>query len=391
MTNLTTIFDRNIEAYYAGQGLIVNQGGQGSSKTYSILQLLYLILKYSVDPLIASMCSYALPHLKIGIIRDLYKIMVQFGQDPDAIHNRTDHFFKIGNSTLEYFGIRDNYSKVHGPRRDLLFINEANNKVTYDDFDNLNQRTHITTFLDYNPRAEFWLHDDVLPHFDHTLIKSTFLDNPWLPQAELNKILWKKDKPQFANWWKVYGEGEIGVLEGQIFVNWDYGEFDTTLPYGFGLDFGFHPDPDAMVKEAIDEKRKIIYLDEVMYQSGQSTDDLNTAVLERIENIKDLIVAESANPRTIADLKAKTGKIKTMPLNVQPVKKDGTVSEWLKKLQDYQIIITKGSYNLAKELNNYVWSDEKAGIPVDAWNHLIDGARYYYMYQKQKINTNVWA
>ncbi|MBA7486861.1 hypothetical protein ES707_22423 [subsurface metagenome] len=391
MTNLTKIFDRNTEAYYSGQGLIVNQGGQGSSKTYSILQLLYLILKYSVDPLVASMCSYALPHLKIGIIRDLYKIMVQFGQDPDAIHNRSDHFFKIGNCTLEYFGIRDNYSKVHGPRRDLLFINEVNNKITYDDFDNLNQRTHLCTWIDYNPRAEFWLHNDVLPHFDYTLIKSTFWDNPWLPQAELNKILFKKDKPQFANWWRVYGEGETGILEGQIFVNWDYGEFDTTLPYSFGLDFGFHPDPDAMVKSAIDEKRKILYWDEVMYQSGQSTDDLNTAVLARIHDRKDLIVADSANPRTIEDLKSKTGKVKTMPLNVQPVKKVGTVSEWLKKLQDYQIIITKGSYNLAKELSNYVWSDEKAGIPVDAWNHLIDAARYSFMYQKQKINTNVWA
>lgn len=371
--------------------MIVNQGGQGSSKTFSILQLLYLTLKYSQRPLIASVCSYALPHLKIGVIRDLYKIMTLFGQDPDAIHNRSDHFFKIGNSTLEYFGIRDNYSKVHGPRRDILFINECNNKVTYDDFDNLNQRTHSCTFLDYNPRAEFWLHDLVLPHFKHKLIKSTYLDNPWIPDSELNKILWKKDKPQFENWWRVYGEGEIGILEGQIFVNWDYGEFDTTLPYGYGLDFGFHPDPDAMIKTAIDEKRKIIYLDEKMYQSGQSTDDLNTAVLARIHNYKDLIIAESANPRTIADLKAKTGKVKTMPLNIQPVKKDGTVSEWLKKLQDYKLIITEDSHNLGKELQNYVWADDKAGIPIDAWNHCIDSFRYYFMYQKQKVNTNVWA
>jgi len=391
VTNLTKIFDRNAEAYFEGSSLIVNQGGQGSSKTFSILQLIYLILKHSTRPLIASVCSYALPHLKIGVIRDFYKILTAFGQDPDAIHNRSDHFFKIGNSIFEYFGIRDNYSKVHGPRRDILYMNEINNKVTYDDFDNLNQRTHGATFVDYNPRAEFWLQEMVLPNFNHTFIKSTFRDNPWIPNSELNKILWKKDKPQFKNWWKVYGEGETGILEGQVFENWDYGEFDTFLPFGYGMDFGFHPDPDAMVKTAIDEKRKIIYCQEVMYKAGQSTDELHKAVLSRVESIKNLIVAESATPRTIADLKTRKSKVTQLALNIHPVKKDGTVAEWLKKMVDYTIIITEDSHNLAKELSNYVWSDEKAGIPIDAWNHLIDAFRYYFMFQKQKVNDNVWA
>lgn len=396
MTNLTRIFDRNAEAYFSGSPLIVNQGGQGSSKTFSILQLIYLILKHSAHPLIASVCSYALPHLKIGIVRDLYKIIASFGQNPDSIHNRSDHFFKFSNgSVLEYFGIRDNYSKVHGPRRDILYMNEINNKTVYDDFDNLNQRTHLCTFVDYNPKAEFWLQELVLPHFKHTFIKSTFRDNPWIPDAELNKILWKKDKDHFKNWWKVYGEGETGILEGQVFENWDYlpeGEsFPTYLPFGYGMDFGFHPDPDAMVKTAIDEKRKIIYCQEVMYKAGQSTDALHKAVLARIDSIQNLIVAESATPRTIEDLKTRKSKITQLALNIRPVKKDGTVAEWLKKMVEYKIIITRDSHNLAKELSNYVWSDEKAGIPVDTFNHLIDGFRYYFMYQKQKIDTNVWA
>ena len=402
--NLTKVFDKNAAAYFEGENLIIDQGGQGSSKTFSILQLLCLILYNSKKPLIASICSYALPHLKIGIVRDLYKILTLFGIDPDSIHNRTDHFFKIGKSTLEYFGIRDNYSKVHGPRRDLLFINEANNKVTYDDFDNLNQRTHICTWIDYNPRSEFWLHEFVLQYFRHKLIKSTFRDNPWIPDSELQKILWKKDKPQFKNWWTVYGEGETGSLEGQIFTNWTFwdpliyggvsmwdNEGAGHLPHGFGLDFGFHPDPDAMIKTAIDEKRKKIYLDEVMYKAGQSTNNLKAACLARVDNIKDLIIAESATPRTIEDLRQNGGTVKTMGLNIKPVKKDGTLAEWLKKLQDYELIITEDSYNLAKELNNYVWTDEKAGIPVDEFNHLIDAFRYYFMYQKQKVNTNVWA
>ena len=388
---LTDVFDRNLGAFQDGEALIINQGGQGSSKTYSILQLIYIILKYSKKPLIASVCSYALPHLKIGVIRDLYRILAAFGENPIAIHNRTDHFFTIGNSTLEYFGIRDNPDKVTGPRRDLLFINECNNKVTYNDFDQLNQRTHRCTFLDFNPRSEFWVHDTVIPSFKHRLIKSTFRDNPWIPDSELNKILWKAGKPEFANWWRVYGEGEIGILEGQIFLNWGYGEFDTTLPYGYGLDFGYHPDPDAFIKVAIDGKRKLIYLDEQFYKTNQSTNELNKTILSYINKSDDLIVAESANPRTITDLKKKDGSIKSMPLNIRAVKKDGTVSEWLKSLQDYKLIVTEDSYNLVKELNNYVWSDQKAGIPIDAFNHLIDAFRYYFMFQKQKVNDNVWA
>jgi len=381
---LTNVFDRNLGAYQDGASLVIDQGGQGSSKTFSILQAIYLILKYSKTPMIASVCSYAMPHLKIGAIRDLYQVLTSFGENPGALHNRTDHFFTIGNSTLEYFGIRDNYAKVHGPRRDILYINEANNRVTYDDFDNLYQRTHRCAFLDFNPRSEFWIHDQVMPEFKHTFIQSTFRDNPWLPDAELNKILWKKDKPQFKNWWRVYGEGEVGVLEGQVFQSWEYGDFDTTLPYGYGLDFGYHPDPDAMIKVAIDEKRKLIYLDEKFYSTGQSTGDLKRSVLTAISSLNDLIVADCADPRMIADLKANGGRVGSLPINIKPVKKDGTVSEWLKSLQDYSLVITEGSHNLAKELSNYVWSDSKAGIPIDAFNHLIDAFRYYVMYQKQK-------
>lgn len=387
MPNLTDIYFKNADSFDDGARLIINEGGQGSSKTFSILQNIYDILRHSPKPLIASVCSYAMPHLKIGIIRNLYKILSDYGENPAAIHNRSDHYFKIGNSTLEYFGIRDNYAKVHGPRRDILFINEANNKVTYDDFDQLNQRTHRCTFLDYNPRSEFWVHERVIPSFDHVLIKSTFRDNPWLPEAELNKILWKAGKPEFANWWRVYGEGEIGILEGQVFINWQYGEFDTSLPYGYGLDFGFHPDPDAMVKVAIDEKRRTIYLDEQFYHTGQSSDDLHRAVVTGLQDRNSLIVADSADPRMITDLKRRPGESYGSTLNIKPVKKDGTVAEWLKIMQDYQFVVTEGSHNLTKELNNYVWNDEKAGIPIDSFNHLIDAMRYYFMFQKQRAGV----
>lgn len=371
---LTNVFERNIIAYDSGHDLLINQGGQGSSKTWSILELFYLFAKYDKERKIYTICSYALPHLKLGAIRDFEKILLAYNEIPEALHNKTDHYYRIGNSIIDYFGIRDNYSKVTGPRRDFLFINECNNKVIYDDFDQLNQRTHICTFLDYNPRSEFWVHDEVIPNFNHAFIKSTYLDNPYLPDSELRKILWKKDKPKFANWWKIYGEGETGQYEGLIFTDWEFGEFDDTLPYGFGLDFGFHPSPDALVKTAIDKKRKIIYASECFYETDLLVSQLSDKIGKFVTH-SNQIIADSADPRMIKNLQSK--------YNIKGVKKTGTLAEWIRLIQDYKLIITEGSHNLAKELNNYVWSDKKAGIPIDEWNHLIDGIRYVFMNRNQ--------
>jgi len=379
---LTNIFAKNAEAFSQGENLIINQGSTGSSKTWSILQLLYIILKYSPKPIIASVVSYALPHLKMGTIRDFNRILIDFGEDPDLICNKTDYIYKIGNSIMEFFGIEGNMAKVHGPRRDILFLNECNKKITYDLFDQLHTRTRKATFLDYNPTTEFWVHTKLMPNFKHAYIHSTWRDNPCLGEIERKKILAKYNKPGFENWVKVYGEGEIGILEGQIFKNWKYGEFDETLPYGYGLDFGYHPDPDAMVKVAIDEKRKKIYLDEKIYTTEQSTQELMKNIEMKIDKPDDLIVGDSAEPRMLKEI----GK----RFNAVPVKKDGTVAGWLKIMMDYEIIITENSYNLQKELSNYLWSDKKAGIPIDMYNHLIDASRYYFMFQKQKVNNNVW-
>ena len=379
---LTDIFFKNLDAFQEKENLIINQGSTGSSKTWSLLQLFYSIAKRSQESLVISVTSYALPHLKMGAIRDFDKILVEFGVNPGEICNKTENIYKIGKSIIEFFGIEGNLAKVHGPRRDFLFINEANKKITYEIFDQMHTRTRICTFLDYNPTSEFWVHTEVMPNFKHKYIHSTWRDNPYLSEIEKQKILGKYDKKGFENWVKVYGEGEIGILEGQIFTNWTFGEFDTTLPYGYGLDFGYHPDPDAMTRVAVDEKLKIIYLSECFYTTGQATSELKQAIVTAKKQTNDLVVADCSDPRMIRELKG---------LNVHPVKKDGCVSEWLKILMDYQLVITEDSYNLQKELNNYIWSDSKAGIPVDAFNHLIDSFRYYFMWTKQKISTNVWA
>jgi phage terminase large subunit len=371
---LTEVFKKTGQAYLdavSGKGprLIINQGGQGSSKTYSTCQVIYNINKKSQKRLKTTFCSYALPHLKQGVITDFDNICTSFGENIGEIKSAPSHpVYNIGNSVIDCYGVEGNLAMAHGPRRDILFINECNRKITYEVFDQLFSRSQIT-FLDFNPDQEFWLHEKVLPNFPHVLIKSNFLDNPWLTENERNNILLKKDKPGFENWWRVYGLGELGRLEGAVYENWKHGEFDNSLPYGFGLDFGFHPDPDAMIKVAIDQKRRKIYLKECFYQTGQLVAALRDNV-GKYAKPHDLIVADSSSPRLITELRQQ--------YNVRPaVKPAGSVIEGIRMVQDYELIIDNESHNLTKELSNYAWDDKKAGVPIDAFNHLLDPMRYY--------------
>jgi phage terminase large subunit len=358
----TSVFSRNIKAYKSGKTLIVNQGGTRSSKTYSIMQLLFLIALGSKKKLVISVCSYALPHLKLGSMRDLEEIIENYCIPIDSVKNISESTFHIGKSIIEFFGT-DNLGKVHGPARDILFINECN-YVKYDAFDHLAIRTKGCVFLDFNPTREFWYHTDVIGKIDYEFIQSTYKDNEFLTLAQIERIEAKKLN---ENWWRVYGLGELGRLEGAILQNWNFGDFDNTLPYGYGLDFGVK-DPDAMVKVAIDKAKKVLYWKEELYQNSLSTGQLTEAIKSRGVANK-LIIADSAATRTILDLKGQG-------LNIKPVSK-GLVNDDIKMLLDWNIIIDNDSFNLQRELNNWVWLDKKGEIPLDAENHLIDAARYY--------------
>lgn len=362
--NTTKVFSENIKAYNAGTNLIVNPGGTSSSKTYSILQLLLLIALYSPKPLVISIVSYSLPHLKLGAMRDFENILIGEGIMVDDVKNKTDLFYKIGQSVIEFFSV-DNLAKVHGPRRDILYMNECNHVKSYDIYTQLSIRTKECVFLDYNPSREFWVHTDVLPNEEHKLIRSTYLDNDYLDQNIIRQIESRKSN---ENWWKVYGLGEVGRLEGAILQNWIFGDFNTSIPYGYGLDFGV-TDPDAMVKVAVDNSNRKIYWKEELHQNRLSTRQLYDAIQSRNVGSK-LIIADSQAKRTILDLKSMGLK------NIQGVVKNPIVQD-IKTLLDYQLIIDPESYNLQRELNNWVWLDKKGEIPLDAFNHLIDAGRYY--------------
>ena len=379
---LTNVFRRNAEALInaingTGPRLIINEGGQGSSKTYSILQVIYNALS-SGPKMKTTFCSYALPHLKQGVISDFDNILTSFGEEINEIKSQPSQpVYHIGKSEINCYGVEGNIAMAHGPRRKILYINECNRKITYDVFDQLFSRSEIT-FIDYNPDQSFWMHEKVMPNIPHVIIRSNLTDNPYIPKNELDNILMKRDKPEFANWWKVYGLGMLGKLEGAIYTNWEYGLFDDSLPYSYGEDFGFNPDPDTLIKVAIDRKKKIIYAKECFYTNFQGTERLIENVW-RFVTKNELIIADSSSNRIISDLR-QSG------LNVLPcVKYSGSVLDGIKLINNYKIVITEDSHNLAKELNNYIWNDRRAGIPIDAWNHLLDALSYNVRFVLQQI------
>lgn len=369
--NTTKVYEKNLGHYIDNSPLIINQGGTSSSKTFSVLQLLFTIAFLSKKRLIISIVSYSLPHLKLGAMRDFESILIGEGYNIKEIKDHTNNFYRINNSIIEFFSA-DNLGKVHGPRRDLLYLNECNH-LKYEIYNQLAIRTRGTIFLDFNPTRQFWVHDEVIPNEKHSFIKSTYLDNNFLDGNTIARIETRKKN---INWWTVYGLGEVGKLEGAIIQNWVFGEFNELLPYSYGFDFGVR-DPDALVKVAVDKKNKKIFWKEELYKNNLSTDNL-VSELSHIDKNK-MIIAESATPRTIKDLKSKG-------FNIRAVKKSKIVDD-IKVLTSYDLIIDNNSYNLGKELNNWVWLDKKGNIPLDDYNHLIDAARYgtmIYLNSKKK-------
>jgi phage terminase large subunit len=360
---VTNVFEENLYYYKEKKSrLIVNQGGTRSGKTFAILQLLFIIALNSPKPLIISVVSFSLPHLRIGAMREFDKILLDWGIDPVQVKHETNSYYKIGKSIIEFYGV-DNFAKVHGPERDILFINECN-YTKWSIYTQLAIRTKGTIFLDFNPTREFWLHQEVFGKKEHSLIKSTYLDNEFLTLAQIEEIESRKHNKA---WWRVYGEGELGQLEDAILTNWIYGAFDYSLPWGFGMDFG-SKHPDAMVRSAIDRNKMRIYWDEVLFESGLSTDQLKKKVKLINPNNK-LIIADSAAPRTIQDLQGEK-------VNIKPVSKNKIVDD-IKLLKDYTIVVTEKSYNLVRQLNSWVWLDKKGEIPMDEDDDLIDAGRYY--------------
>ena len=364
----------------AAAPIVIHSGGTNSGKTHSILQYL-LALCVTLPGIVVTVVGQDIPNLKKGAYRDAKHIL----NDTDAFnqnlssHNKSEREFRFKNSSVMEFNSYDDAQDAKSGKRDHLFLNEANG-IKKSIFDELEVRTTQQTFIDFNPTARFWAHDmqgrDDVKWFD-----STYLNNPFLEPSIRKKIEAYEPTPEniknkTANEWRwmVYGLGKVGRLEGLVFRDF---EVSTDWPEKykwrvFGLDFGFTNSPTALVE--IRYAHGNLYWKQHMYQTGLTNPDISEELTRLGFSDDELIVADSAEPKSIEELKRKNWYIEAA------VKGKDSVNQGIDAIKRYPIIVDAGSKDLIEEFSSYQWKENKDGKstnkPIDSFNHGIDAGRY---------------
>jgi len=365
----------------------VVQGGTSAGKTFSILPI--LIDRAIRTPLLeTSVVSESIPHLRRGAMKDFLKIMIETNRFNDAQWNRSllKYTFKNG-SYIEFFSV-DQPDKLRGARRNCLYINEANN-VPFEAYNQLAIRTSGDIWLDFNPTSRFWAHSEIVEKEDADYITLTYKDNEALPQTIIEDIELAKEKAKtsdyWANWWKVYGLGQIGSLAGACIKNWKEIELPTEARLlCYGMDFGYTNDPTTLI--GLYKYNNAYIFDEVIYKKGLLNSDISNIL--RTKEISGYIYCDSAEPKSIAELK-------TYGHKAFPVKKGkDSIVFGINLINQNEIYITKRSVNLKKELANYTWQKDKEGNtinkPIDAFNHCIDASRYAITSELHNPNKGIY-
>jgi len=373
----TTVFERN---WYAKTRFVVNIGGSRSTKTYSILQLLIVRALESEEPLVISIVRKSLPSLRISVMRDFMDILKQLDLYDVEQHNKTENTYQLNNTLIEFFSI-DDAQKRRGTKRDILFVNEAN-EISYEDFFQLNIRTTEQVFLDFNPSETFWYNDKLQNRDDVTTIHSTYKDNPYLNQDQINEI----ERLQFTDlqYYQIYALGQFAGHVDLIYAYTPVDDIPVNIAklVGLGMDFGFTNDPTTLIEVWKDNDS--LYLNELLYDRGLTNQDIVNAMNGYgVDNYVD-IIADSAEPKSIEE-------IRRLGFNIKPAQKGpDSILNGIDILKRHKIHVTKQSTNLIKELNSYKWITDKNGNklnkPIDMFNHALDAVRYIAL-NKLKVNN----
>lgn len=350
----------------------VHQGGTRSGKTYACVQFLAYLLRSSEKPLIISIIRKTLPALKGSVQRDFIQVMEQLGMYYQGTHNKAENTFKFKDHIVEFLSVDDS-QKIRGRKRDIAYLNEAN-ELHLEDFRQINMRTTGFIIMDFNPSDPIhWIYDEIIPREDCDTWITTYKDNKFLTPELVKEI--ERMKERDPDYWRVYGEGlQATFTKRQIYTSWEFipGEdmpdFDNPI---IGLDFGYSNDPSAAV--LVQKKNDKLYIKELLYKTGMTNQDLANWFKANGYD-QTLIYADAAEPKSIEEMKQ-------MGLWCKPAKKgQGSIMAGISLLKEYDIFVSQDSKNLYKEYNNYYWEELKDGTiinkPKDAFNHLQDALRY---------------
>ena len=350
------------------------QGGTSAGKTFGILPIL-INKACLVSGLEISVVAESHPHLRRGALKDFLKIMRSTNRYVDNRYNKSRSQYTFANGSFIEFFSADDSSKLRGARRDILYINECNN-ITFDSYNELSIRTKKEVYLDFNPSNEFWVHTELQKDPDADFIILTYKDNEGLDEGIVQQIeknrLKGKTSSYWANWWRVYGEGQIGQLQGAVFTNY---KIIDKIPeearlIGIGLDFGYSADPTAIIEIYKYNDQRI--LNELAYQTKMVNSDIAKILPTGVP-----IFADSAEPKSIEEIRREKNGV----LIKGAAKGKDSLSYGIDVMQRQDYLVTKDSTNLIKELRSYCWDSDKSGKklnkPIGEFNHGLDAVRYH--------------
>jgi phage terminase large subunit len=363
------LFDLNLDS---PARVVVNQGGTSSGKTYSIMQVLFFLGIEQAGSII-TVVGQDIPNLKVGAYRDAKTILAESDtlQVAYPVINEGDRIIHcINGSIIEFKSYKDAQDAKSG-KRDYLFVNEANG-IPYEVYWQLAIRTRRKIFLDYNPSARFWVHDEVIGRDGVELLISDHRSNMTLTREEHDRIEGIED----AELWKVYARGLTGKIAGLVLTNWDICDAlpprDEWKMSAYGLDFGFTNDPSAL--EHVIMAHGDLWIDELIYATGLTNPDIAARAKEQGVTHEDMIVADCAEPKSIRELQA--AGLWVVP---GPKGHDSIVSG-IDILKRYRIHVTRRSVGIIGNLRSYQWGKDRDGNmtnkPEDRNNHGIDAIRY---------------
>ena len=363
----------------------IHQGGTRSGKTYSILTAL-IELCHKNSGLVITICRKTFPALRATAMRDFFEILNNEDIYNPDLHNKSDATYQLWGNMVEFISI-DQPQKVRGRKRDVLFINEAN-EINLEDWRQLLLRTTGRVLIDYNPSDEFhWIYEEVIPREDAEFFRTTYKDNPFLPQSVVMEI--ERFKTADENFWKVYGLGERGTSQSTIFTHWkEINQIPNEYKLlNIGLDFGYTNDPTAIVRVYTDGHGFAV--DELCYATRLTNSDIAKVLRDNQVNRSDVVICDSAEPKSIDEIHAHG-------FNTHGARKGkDSVKNGIQFLHSRPLRVTAQRVNLIRELRNYKWKEDKNGKqlnePVDNFNHAIDAMRYAITFNQTNPNFGSYA
>jgi phage terminase large subunit len=371
----TAIFERNYDAIAGDKRFIINEGGSRSSKTYSLCQLMIIYCLQNNNKVV-SVIRKTFPALRATVLRDFIEILRDIGLYNEESHNKSEQIYTFANgSMVEFFSV-DNEQKIRGRKRDIAWCNEAN-ELYFDDFTQLNMRTEDKLIFDYNPSdSASWLYE--LPAEDSIKIKSTYKDNPFLPESIKAQIedLARTDEALY----QIYALGEKAISKSNIYSQWTFVAHRPSrfVKYVYGLDFGYNH-PSALMRVYYCDND--IYIEPVIYESYLTT----TMLIEKLAtlNIEQTvtILADYSRPEIIQEMNIAGYDVQ----NANKVVKKG-----IDNLKTFGVIC-QDDKAIRREYENYKWKkigDFITDEPVKLFDDAMDAIRYATTHIRQEYYTD---